>query len=112
MQDLQLYAFADVFRRNWARSIRLCMGYLRLYAFADVSVRKVDAAVRDRLLGDCSRGKRNQFYLRDGLEAMLSYLKPQVVLVYGAMPHYVFDGLGPCAEFINYPDWTTRMRRG
>ena len=57
----------------------------------------------------CAQGKRNQRYLREGLEAMLGYLSPQVVLVYGPMSPFVFDGLKSRTEFVGYPDWTARM---
>lgn len=58
----------------------------------------------------CSKTRRDKRYLREGLEAMLDYLTPQVVLVYGAMPGYVFDGLKSRAEFVGFLDWTTRMK--
>lgn len=58
----------------------------------------------------CSKTRRDKRYLREGLEAMLDYLTPQVVLVYGAMPSYVFDGLKSRTEFVGFPDWTTRMK--
>lgn len=57
----------------------------------------------------CSKTRRDKRYLREGLEAMLDYLEPQVVLVYGSMPGYVFDGLKSRTEFVGYPDWTTRV---
>lgn len=60
----------------------------------------------------CTKTRRDKHYLRDGLEAMLAYLTPQVVLVYGAMSHYVFDGLRSKTEFVSYPDWTTFVRGG
>ena len=57
----------------------------------------------------CSQTKRDKRYLREGLEAMLYYLAPLMVLVYGAMPGYVFDGLRSRTEFKGFPEWTARM---
>ena len=50
-------------------------------------------------------------YFRDGLEEMLKELEPEVVLVYGAMPDKIFGGLYDKTSFIQYPDWTTRMKQ-
>lgn len=50
-------------------------------------------------------------YFREGLEEMLKELEPEVVLVYGAMPDKVFGGLYDKTSFIQYPDWTTRMKQ-
>lgn len=49
-------------------------------------------------------------YFREGLKAMIDELEPRVVLVYGAMPDSIFHGLDRKTQFIQYPDWTTRMR--
>ena len=49
-------------------------------------------------------------YFREGLIAMLDELEPEVVLVYGSMPDKIFGGLTNRAEFIQFPDWTTRMK--
>lgn len=50
-------------------------------------------------------------YFREGLEAMLDELEPEVVLVYGAMPDKIFSGLRGKTSFVQYPDWTTRMKQ-
>lgn len=42
---------------------------------------------------------------------MLDELEPKVVLVYGAMPDIIFHGLETITEFVQYPDWTTRMKQ-
>ena len=42
---------------------------------------------------------------------MLNELEPEVVLVYGSMPDKIFADLKGKAEFIQYPDWTTRMKK-
>ena len=49
-------------------------------------------------------------YFREGLLAMLEELEPKVVLVYGAMPDKIFGDLKNKTHFIQYPDWTTRMK--
>lgn len=51
-------------------------------------------------------------HFRDGLVAMLDYLKPKVVLVYGPMPKTIFSDLTNRTEFIHYDDWTTLKHRG
>ncbi len=47
-------------------------------------------------------------YFREGLEAMLYELEPEVVLVYGSMPEKIFGGVENRAKFIQYSDWMTR----
>lgn len=60
----------------------------------------------------CISGKENKYYFREGLEAMLDDLKPKVVLVYGSMPKTIFDsGIMSKAEFENYPDWISKVRK-
>ena len=49
-------------------------------------------------------------YFREGLIAMLDELEPEVVLVYGGMPNQIFGGLSDRAKFVQFPDWTTRMK--
>ena len=51
-------------------------------------------------------------HFRAGLEAMLEYLEPRVVLVYGSMPKDVFtDHVKFLSLFFQYPDWTTYMKK-
>jgi len=49
-------------------------------------------------------------YFREGLEAMLDELEPEVVLVYGSMPKKIFGGLENRTQFFSYPDWITRKK--
>lgn len=42
---------------------------------------------------------------------MLDELEPKIVLVYGAMPDTIFHGLETRTEFVQYLDWTTRMKQ-
>lgn len=42
---------------------------------------------------------------------MLEWLEPQRVFVYGAMKKSVFRDLTGLTDFVQYPDWTTRMHR-
>ena len=53
------------------------------------------------------RTRPEKYYFRAGLEAMLDWLAPRIVLVYGSMPEDVFDDFRHRTEFIQYPDWTT-----
>lgn len=50
-------------------------------------------------------------HFRAGLEAMLGYLEPEVVLVYGSTPDDVFGDYWKYSEFVRYPDWTSYQRR-
>ena len=50
-------------------------------------------------------------YFREGFEEMLKELEPEVVLVYGSMLDEIFGGLYDKTRFIQYPDWTTRMKQ-
>ncbi len=59
----------------------------------------------------CIKTAEDKFYFREGLEAMLDELKPQVVLVYGSMPKKIFGGLESLTEFIRYPDWISFVKR-
>lgn len=47
---------------------------------------------------------------REGLIAMIDELEPEVVLVYGSMSDKIFCGLENKTRFIEYPDWTTRVK--
>ena len=60
----------------------------------------------------CVNSHLEKHHFKYGLEAMLEVLVPKVVLVYGSMPSDIFRDYLHCTEFIQYPDWTTRMHRG
>lgn len=60
----------------------------------------------------CIDTREDKYYFKAGLDAMMQYLDPQVVLVYGAMPDSVFGDYLHYAKFIQYPDWTSRMHGG
>lgn len=60
----------------------------------------------------CIRGAENRRHFKAGLEAMVDYLEPSLVLVHGPMPATVFSNVVGRSEFVRYPDWTTRMRGG
>ncbi len=49
-------------------------------------------------------------YFREGLVSMLEELEPEVVLVYGAMPGSIFHGLDKLTQFVQYPDWISRVK--
>lgn len=59
----------------------------------------------------CIRGKENRFHFREGLNAMMEYLKPKIVLVHGAMPTDVFGDVQRLAEFHQYENWTSQKRK-
>lgn len=60
----------------------------------------------------CIRGAENKSHFQAGVECMVDFLHPQLVLVHGAMPKAVFEHVLSKAEFIQFPDWTTRMKAG
>lgn len=60
----------------------------------------------------CIFTREDKYYFKAGLDAMMQYLEPQVVLVYGSMPDSVFGDYLKYAKFIQYPDWTTRVHGG
>ena len=60
----------------------------------------------------CICGSENKYHFEAGLDAMLQVLKPKIVLVYGAMPDKVFAQYSSLTQFIQYPDWITRMKGG
>ncbi len=58
----------------------------------------------------CVKSKEERFQFRSGLIEMLNELEPIIVLVYGAMPNDVFEGLRDKTRFINYSDWTSTKK--
>lgn len=59
----------------------------------------------------CIRGKENTQHFKAGLAAMLDHLSPKIVLVYGPMPHNIFDEYIDRAEFIRFDDWITVKKK-
>lgn len=55
----------------------------------------------------CIQGKTNKNHFRRGLEAMIDYLKPKIVLVYGPMPDEVFSIFTDRTRFVGFSDWTS-----
>ena len=51
-------------------------------------------------------------HFKAGMAAMLDWLEPEVVLVYGSTPEDLFEGFLDRSEFVKYPDWTSHVRRG
>jgi len=58
----------------------------------------------------CIRGNENKEHFKAGLKAMLEYLEPKVVLVYGPMPDDIFNPLLSLTKFIRFDDWTKLMK--
>lgn len=54
----------------------------------------------------CCKKKKDKFYLKEGLKAMLEELEPIVVLVYGAMPKSIFGEFMNRTKFVHFDDWT------
>jgi len=60
----------------------------------------------------CVQSKENKYYFREGLEAMLDELTPEVVLVYGSMPKKIFSAdILSKTNFVLYPDWISQVRK-
>lgn len=60
----------------------------------------------------CIRGAENRKHFKAGLEAMVDYLEPTLVLVHGSMPDNIFCNVTQKTTFICYPDWISRLRGG
>jgi len=59
----------------------------------------------------CIQGKRNQFHFKNGLNAMIDELEPEVVLVYGSMPDSIFGDIKNKTRFIQYQDWISLKKK-
>ena len=60
----------------------------------------------------CVQSRKNKEHFKKGLESMLTTLEPKTVLVYGAMPDYIFNEYINYTNFIKYPDWDTFIHGG
>lgn len=54
--------------------------------------------------------KEEKSNFKSGLEAMLNYLEPKIILVYGSMPEDIFDEYNHVARFVKYPDWISYVK--
>ncbi len=59
----------------------------------------------------CIRGKENRYHFKAGLNSMMEYLKPKIVLVHGAMPMDIFSDVLNLAEFHQYDNWISQKRK-
>ncbi len=55
----------------------------------------------------CIQSKKDKEQFRTGLLAMIEYLNPKIVIVYGAMPDSVFSDLEDGIKFIHFNDWNS-----
>ena len=64
-------------------------------------------------VGSCGLVKtaEEKRHFKAGLAAMLEWLEPEVVLVYGSAPESAFGDVWDRSEFVRYPDWTTHVRQ-
>lgn len=58
----------------------------------------------------CCKSKEDRQHLYQGLEAMLYYLEPKAVIVYGAFPDSIFKKLSNQTQFYHIPDWITQKK--
>lgn len=59
----------------------------------------------------CIKTSENKKHFKAGLKAMLEYLEPKVVLVYGAMPSDIFEPFKNKTTFVQYDDWTKQQKQ-
>lgn len=59
----------------------------------------------------CSKSREDKYYLEAGLEAMLTELTPQDVIVYGSYNSKIFGKYESYTRFHHLPDWTTYVHR-
>lgn len=59
----------------------------------------------------CTRRTEDKYYFESGLEAMLSELSPQVVIVYGAYNLRIFGQYEQYTLFHHLPDWISYKRK-
>ena len=55
------------------------------------------------------KDKVNRYFFEAGMDAMMETLEPNCVLVYSKMPDHIEEKY-PNTKFIEYPDWTTKVR--
>lgn len=60
----------------------------------------------------CFKTRDDKYHFEAGLSAMIETLEPEIVLVYGSMSEKVFGPYLHSANFVAYPDWITRVKRG
>lgn len=60
----------------------------------------------------CFQTKDDKYHFEAGLAAMLEFLEPEIVLVYGSMNSKVFGPYLQYARFVQYDDWTRHVKGG
>lgn len=60
----------------------------------------------------CIKSQENKYYFRLGLREMLRVLKPQIVLVHGAMPDEVFLEFESLTKFVHYESFISKVKGG
>ena len=55
-----------------------------------------------------SKRREDRLHFHNGLRAMISYLRPQRIYAYGAIPQEALDEFGSCIRIIPYPNWIKR----
>lgn len=105
-QEQGIYVIPNI-RWGDERSYKECVAGDIPFAFIGVGQNSVVAISTY----GCIRGRENRYHFRAGLNAMMEYLKPQVVLVHGSMPEDVFCDALPRAEFHQYENWISQKRK-
>lgn len=60
----------------------------------------------------CLRDKENRRHFKNGLYAMIEYLKPKTILVYGNMPDSIFGPIKNKVRLVRYDNWLSICRKG
>lgn len=58
----------------------------------------------------CCQSKEDKYYLTHGLDAMLDYLMPKAVIVYGSFNEKLFKSFESRTAFYHIPDWITQKK--
>lgn len=58
----------------------------------------------------CCKTKEDKYYLSHGLDAMLNYLEPKAVIVYGCFSDKVFRDFKERSDFYHIPDWISQKK--
>ncbi len=60
----------------------------------------------------CIKSREDKYFFKAGLDSMLETIEPAIVLVYGAMPEYVFGDYLHSTRFVQYNDWMSTRYGG
>lgn len=59
----------------------------------------------------CCQSAEEKHHIREGLRAMIHYLEPKVIVIYGPMSERIFGEFKSKVTFIHFNDWTSECRK-